>query len=171
MIKQSTTAGSPYALLAVTPTHGIHFQYGFNQDAAGPATAPPNTWLKLTRTGNTITSFTSTDGQTWTAVGSTTLALTGDASIGLFVTSHNGSALSTATFDNVSVTKGVVTPALPAPWTGSDIGAPTLSGSATHSAGTFTVNGAGNDIWADAVFSIRWSELAGLARVGFCRCR
>ena len=31
MIKQSTTAGSPYALLAVTPGNGVNFQYNFNQ--------------------------------------------------------------------------------------------------------------------------------------------
>jgi regulation of enolase protein 1 (concanavalin A-like superfamily) len=36
---------------------------------------------------------------------------------------------------------------LPAPWSSSDVGAPTSSGSATHSNGVFTVTGAGTDIW------------------------
>src|SRR6185312_10127555 len=61
MIKQSATAGAPYALLAVTPANGTALQSGFNQNTAGPTIAPPNAWLKLTRTGNTITGYTSAD--------------------------------------------------------------------------------------------------------------
>lgn len=38
-------------------------------------------------------------------------------------------------------------PPVPVPWTASDIGAPTLPGSTTFTAGVFTVNGAGVDIW------------------------
>jgi glucose/arabinose dehydrogenase/regulation of enolase protein 1 (concanavalin A-like superfamily) len=140
MIKQSTAAGAPYALLAVTPGNGVNFQSNFNSSAAGPTGA---TWLKLTRTGSTVSSFASVDGQTWTQVGSATVALGPDAQIGLFVTSHNGAQLSTATFDNVSVTKAL----LPAPWTGGDIGGPALSGSSSYAGGVFTVKGGGNDIW------------------------
>lgn len=151
MVKQSTTAGSPYALLAVTPANGINFQHGFDSNVAGPATGPGNTWLKLKRTGDTITSFASADGQTWTQVGSATVDLDGGALVGLFVTSHNGSQLGTATFDHVSVTRSATAPAgLPAPWTDGDVGAPRLAGSATYTAGTFTVNGAGDDIWGAA---------------------
>ena len=116
----------------------------------GPA-ATPNTWLKLKRTGDTITSFTS-DGRPDLEPGRIGHQSTYPAmrEIGLFVTSHNGAQPSTATFDNVQVTKAVVTPALPTPWTGNDVGAPALAGTASASAGTFTVTGGGNDIWADA---------------------
>ena len=62
MIKQSTTGGSSYALLAVTPGNGIAFQYGFNGSASGGSYSFPNAWLKLTRSGNTITAFSSSDG-------------------------------------------------------------------------------------------------------------
>jgi regulation of enolase protein 1 (concanavalin A-like superfamily) len=143
MVKQSAAAGSPYALLAVTPSNGVNFQSNFNSSVAGPAGA---TWLKLTRTGNTVTSFGSADGQNWTQVGTATVALGADAQIGLFVTSHNGAQLSTATFDNVSVTKTL----LPSPWAAGDVGTPTLSGSSSYAAGAFTVKGAGNDIWGTA---------------------
>jgi regulation of enolase protein 1 (concanavalin A-like superfamily) len=137
--------------VAVTPANGINFQSGFNQSAAGPAIAPPNAWVKLTRVGNTITSSTSADGQTWTDVGSATVNLSGSAVIGMFVSSHDGSKLGTAAFDNISVTKSAAAPgALPTPWTATDIGAPNLSGSSSYSAGTFTVNGAGTDIWGNA---------------------
>ena len=36
---------------------------------------------------------------------------------------------------------------LPAPWTNTDVGSPRVSGSASVSGGTFTVTGAGTDIW------------------------
>jgi len=118
MIKQSATAGAPYALLAVTPAHGIAFQSGFNKKTQARAIAPPNAWLKLTRTGNTITGYTSTDGQTWTQVGSTTVALDSTAEIGLFVTARTrwwrpaAKRVNTSTFDNVAVTAGVIPPSI-----------------------------------------------------------
>ena len=55
MIKQSTTAGSTYALLAVTPGNGVSFQYGFNQYTSGVNYTFPE-WLKLTLTGGTVMS-------------------------------------------------------------------------------------------------------------------
>ena len=107
MIKQSTTSGSPYALLAVTPGNGVAFQYGFNASASGGSYSFPNAWLKLTRSGNTVTAFSSADGTTWTPVGTTTISMTDPVTIGLFTCAHNASALNTATFDNVSVTSSL----------------------------------------------------------------
>lgn len=104
MIKQSATAGSAYALLAVTPGHGVTFQHDYNASAGGGSYTFPGAWLKLTRAGSAITAYTSTDGTTWTQVGTTTIAMTDPVTVGLFVTSHNAGALSTSTFDNVSVT-------------------------------------------------------------------
>jgi hypothetical protein len=103
MIKQSTASGSNYALLAVTPGNGISFQSGFNTLTSGGSYNFP-VWLKLTRAGNTITAYSSTDGTNWAAVGSTTVSLTNPVTIGLFNCAHNNSALSTATFANVAVT-------------------------------------------------------------------
>ena len=104
MIKQSTTSGTSYALLGVTPGNGIAFQYGFNTTVSGGSYSFPNGWLKLTRSGGTITAYSSADGSTWTQVGTTTVSLTDPVTIGLFTCAHNASALSAATFDNVSVT-------------------------------------------------------------------
>jgi regulation of enolase protein 1 (concanavalin A-like superfamily) len=103
MIKQSTTSGSSYALLAVTPGNGITFQYGFNTAVAGPSYTFP-AWLKLTRSGTTITAYSSPDGTTWTQVGTTTVTLTDPITIGLFVCSHTAGTINTSTFDNVAVT-------------------------------------------------------------------
>ena len=147
MIKQSTASGMPYALLGVTPGNGIHFEYGFNSDVGGESYTFPNAWLKLTRTGNTITAFSSADGTTWTPVGATTVSLTDPVTIGLFTTSHNASALSTATFANVSVTGSSP---LPSPWADADVGSPALAGAASYSNGVFTVDGSGADIWGSS---------------------
>src|SRR6266567_9046286 len=145
MIKQSTTAGSAYALLAVNPGNGVTFQHGFNASAGGGGYTFPNAWLKLTRAGSVITAYTSADGTTWTQVGTTTIAMTDPVTIGLFVTSHNAGSLNASTFDNVSVTSGGSN--LPVPWSDSDIGNPAPAGSASYAGGVFTVNGGGNDIW------------------------
>jgi outer membrane protein assembly factor BamB/regulation of enolase protein 1 (concanavalin A-like superfamily) len=145
MIKQSTTAGSAYALLAVTPGNGVAFQYGYNSSVGGGSYTFPNAWLKLTRTGSVITAYTSADGTTWTQVGTTTVNLTAPVTVGLFVTSHNAESLNTSTFDNVAVASGGST--LPVPWSDSDVGGPTPAGSASYAGGVFTVNGGGSDIW------------------------
>ena len=54
MIKQSTTAGDPYALLAVTPGNGMVFQDGFDASVAAGSYAFPNAWLQLTRSGQPL---------------------------------------------------------------------------------------------------------------------
>jgi fibronectin type 3 domain-containing protein len=61
------------------------------------------TWVRLTRTGNTILSEHSANGTTWTTIGSDTVTMT-TVRVGLAVTSHTTTALTTAVFDNVSIT-------------------------------------------------------------------
>jgi len=147
MIKQSTASGSSYALLGVTPGNGVDFQDDFNSSAAGGSYSFPNAWLKLTRSGSTITAYSSPDGTTWTPVGAATISLTDPVTIGLFNCAHNASALNTATFDNVSVTAGAALTPPPSPWSDADVGSPATAGSASYASGVFTVNGGGSDIW------------------------
>src|SRR5207248_11595377 len=47
----------------------------------------------------------------------------------------------------VTVVAVATNPALPAPWTHQDVGSTGQAGSAAYGAGTFTVRGAGADIW------------------------
>jgi uncharacterized repeat protein (TIGR01451 family) len=107
IIKQSTTAGSNYMLIAVAPNGTVKVQYDFNGSVTASATYTfPNVWMKLVSLNGTITAYLSSDGTTWTSVLSKTLPITFPATIGLFECSHNVSALGTATFDNVSFTAG-----------------------------------------------------------------
>jgi outer membrane protein assembly factor BamB/regulation of enolase protein 1 (concanavalin A-like superfamily) len=148
IIKQSTGAGSPYALAAVTPGHGVNFQYGYNGSAGGQPYTLPNAWVRIDKIGSVIAAYTSGDGLNWTKLGQTTMSLSGPFTVGLVVCSHNASALNTTTFDNVTVTPFGGSP-LPSPWASGDVGGPTIPGSANYTAagGVFTVNGSGSDIW------------------------
>ncbi|PYR75035.1 MAG: hypothetical protein DMF86_16540 [Acidobacteria bacterium] len=91
----------------------------------------------------------SADGSSWTQVGGQlTLAINATAYFGLAVTSHDPTQRNTSTFDNVSI--GPVTGGqIPSPWVQTDVGATGVAGSATYASGTgtFTVKGAGADVW------------------------
>jgi regulation of enolase protein 1 (concanavalin A-like superfamily) len=75
-------------------------------------------WIRLVRAGNVFTGYESSNGATWSQVGSVTLALPASLYVGLAVTSHNDGMLTTAVFDNVSFVGGSTPPpatTLPAP--------------------------------------------------------
>ncbi len=141
------------SLPPVTPArgNGARMQYTGSKSAT-PASYPtgftdPDKWVKLTRTGNSFTSWISADGVNWTLMGTATLAMTGPVTIGLFDTSHNIGEASTAAFDHVSITTPTGPGPLPSPWVDSDIGSPAIAGSASYNNGVFTVNGNGADIY------------------------
>jgi len=60
-------------------------------------------WLRLERRGARITAAISTDGQSWTAVGATSVDLQSDVFAGLAATSRLSSVTTTVTFDHVTV--------------------------------------------------------------------
>jgi hypothetical protein len=65
----------------------------------------PNTWVRLVRSGTTITAYKSTNGTSWTTVGSLTNTTFGSTCyIGLAVGSGSTTTLNTSQFGNVSVT-------------------------------------------------------------------
>jgi RHS repeat-associated protein len=193
----------------------------------GSSTALPY-WVKIVRSGNTFSAYSSPDGVNWTQISSSqTITMAQNVYIGLAVSSGSSSSLATANFDNVSINSAaspapvitnlsattgnigstlvitgsgfgsmqgsslltlngaamtvnawsatsitttiptgattgpvlvsvaptmndsnalqfeVTTQPLPRPWLNQDVGAVGLSGSATFSSGTFTLNGAG----------------------------
>ena len=144
MIRQSTASGAPYALLAATPGNGIVFQGTGNTSVSAGSYAYPE-WLSLQRVGNEFVALDSPDGVNWTQVGSMTVPMNTQVTVGLVVNSHNNAVLNTTTFDSVSVDAGSL--GVPAPWSDQDIGSPGVAGSASYDDGTFTVSGSGNDIW------------------------
>jgi ABC-type transport system involved in multi-copper enzyme maturation permease subunit len=121
-----TDQGSAYAAVMATGSHGTRMQWNYTGDTpgqSGGATAASPRWLRLTRTGDQITGYDSTDAATWTAIGTVTLpGLAQDVQAGLFVTSpshavttssgvtsasgsstDSGATDATATFDRIGL--------------------------------------------------------------------
>src|ERR1700722_18595899 len=76
IIKASLKPGSAYAAVMVTGGHGVRMQYDYTHDIAGQGGAPSAAapaWLRLTRSGQTITGYDSADGTHWTRIGMATL--------------------------------------------------------------------------------------------------
>jgi ABC-type transport system involved in multi-copper enzyme maturation permease subunit len=164
LIEASTRQGSAYAAMMVTGSHGVRMQWNYVYDtpgATGAVTEAAPRWLRLTRTGSSVTGYDSADGIHWTKVGTVRLAgLSPTVQSGLFVTSplsakatpfFGGASIqtapsqSTAVFD--SVTLGGAWPA--ATWSGDNIGQGRISpgtgaGGFTQSNGRFTVTGSGD---------------------------
>ena len=108
MIRETVGATSRHAFMAVTPGNGLAFQYrtatgGSSTHVAGGAGAAPY-WVRLVRAGSTITAYKSTNGTSWTTVGSVSVSMTSTVQIGLAVTSHLDGTLNTSTFDSVTAT-------------------------------------------------------------------
>jgi regulation of enolase protein 1 (concanavalin A-like superfamily) len=115
MIRTDLTAGAANALLEVTPGHGITLQ---GRSAGGGVTALVNQaagvapqWIRVTRSGNAVSDYTSPDGTTWTLQGTVTITLPTQVFIGLAVTSHKSITAAKATFSNVTVTPASAAPA------------------------------------------------------------
>jgi hypothetical protein len=105
MIRENLTAGSKNAFMAVSAASGVTFQRrtasagGTTSTLAGGAVPR---WLRLTRVGTLFTGFASSDGVTWTQIGSQSITMTANIYVGIAVTSHSNSVLCTSTLTNVS---------------------------------------------------------------------
>lgn len=106
MIRETLNANSRHVMTVITPGNGVSFQRrsstggtSLSTTVAGPR-APY--WVRVVRTGNSFSSYRS-DGSSWILMGSVTVAMSANVHIGLAVTSHNNTVLSTAKFDNVLV--------------------------------------------------------------------
>lgn len=160
LLTPSTKQGSAYAAVMATGSHGIRWQYSYTHDSPGAPGAITTTsprWLRLTRNGDTLTGYDSTNGTTWTQIGVTHMTgLPATVAVGLFVTSpvsfqdfSNGAPTrATATFDQVRIQPGDTSHA----WQGKSIGTaqprdfyPTLGpGSYQRSSNGFVVTGSGD---------------------------
>ena len=112
MIRASLDAGSTHAAVVATPSNGVSFPY---RTATAGASLQTNVaglavpyWVRLTRTGNVFKAEYAPDGKTWTQVGTdTTIPMEATAYVGLAVTSHDATKISTAEFSHVAITGGV----------------------------------------------------------------
>jgi ABC-type transport system involved in multi-copper enzyme maturation permease subunit len=158
ILKAGLGAGSAYAAIMVTGTHGVRMQDDFTGDTAGPSLRAA--WLRLVRAGPVITGYASADGVRWTRVGTVTLpGLPATVQGGLFATSPqytqtsmgvasiSGSpSQSTAVFGDVTLTWPG------GGWTGTNVGGATPNGGGadgpavgySRAGGTVTITGSGD---------------------------
>ena len=131
MIRESLTGGSRNAFMMVSGTQGWGFQSrpetgdvsyrwdGPSGDALG--------WVRLVREGNLFSAYRSTNGTTWSLVGSDAISMASTVYVGLALTSHDTAQRATATFTNLTART---------PTTGNR--APTVSLTRPASSSTFT---------------------------------
>lgn len=108
MIRESVAPGSRHAFTFMTPSLGAYFHSRANTGATttlteGPWWASAPYWIKLTRRGDTFTSYTSADGTTWSLLTAQTITMPADVFIGLAVCAHDVTKFNTVTFTNVQI--------------------------------------------------------------------
>lgn len=107
MIRETLDRSARFAGLLLTPDRGAAFQWrtepGVSAFYSGLGGIDAPAWVKLTRSGATLTGFVSSDGTTWTLVGTNTVPMATTVYVGLAVTSHDNALLSAAIFDHVVV--------------------------------------------------------------------
>jgi RHS repeat-associated protein len=115
MIRETLGAGATDAYLTYYPAYtNLYF---FDRTSTNGSTSTISTtssvtlpyWIKLVRSSNTFSAYSSSNGSTWTQVGSSqTITMAQNVYVGLAVSSSETTALSTGTFDNVSITTGLM---------------------------------------------------------------
>ncbi len=116
-------------------------------------------YIKLSRRGNVFTAWVSVDGSQWTQVYTAqTVTLPVTADVGIWTLRAGAvSGLAQATFTNITATV-----ALPAGWKHADVGAVGTPGKVSFANATYTVNGAGTDLWGTAdAFHFVYRSLTG----------
>jgi len=115
MIRQNDAVGSVHSFMCMTGGDGNGASWqgrtsengtSVNNDATS-AVAPPY-WVRIDRSGDTLTGYLSPDGQDWTQLGDArSISMTDPVLIGLALTSHNAAVATGAEFSNVSFTGSV----------------------------------------------------------------
>jgi regulation of enolase protein 1 (concanavalin A-like superfamily) len=108
MMRESLAPNARHALMLVSPGKGLAFQRrvstgGISTSTSGFAGTAP-AYVRLARSGSTITASFSFDGSSWTTVGSDTFTMPATIYVGLAVSSHVYGTLATATFENTATT-------------------------------------------------------------------
>ena len=108
MIREDLTANAANAMARVTAGNGMGFQRrvarGNLSTSIGGFSGVAPQWVRLVRSGNTVSSYYSGTGTNWVFMGSDSIPMPTRVYIGLAVTSHNASLINNATLTNVTVT-------------------------------------------------------------------
>jgi len=121
MIRESLEPDAAHAMVAIQPMNEVQLLYRSNagdvSTAIGQSEISTPVWVRLTRSGNTLTGMYSVDGATWETLDTAIVPMLPDVYIGLIVCSHDNNATCTAEFSDVDI-DGTVT----GDWQSQDIG-------------------------------------------------
>jgi hypothetical protein len=114
MLRASTNANDPFAAVIQTTGNQIIFEWRTSAGGAVSSSAPVSEavgsiYLRVIRSGTAYSGYYSTDGVSWTQIGSaqTISAIGATANAGLAVSADSNGNLATAVFTNVSLIAGV----------------------------------------------------------------
>jgi predicted phage tail protein/regulation of enolase protein 1 (concanavalin A-like superfamily) len=118
MMRDGTAPGAANVAAILSPTASNRYRMQVRSSAGGmtvgtaaAANSAVPAYLRVTRAGNTFTAFYSTNGTTFTQIGSQSVNMGTTIRVGLGLTSHNTTTLATATFSNITITSGSTLPA------------------------------------------------------------
>ena len=169
MLRAGTDANAPYYAALMTLDQTLEVQYratpGLNTVVFTSSKITGQIYLRVARWKNIFTTYTSTDGVTWTPLDGSSIEIdiSGHVLGGLVVSSLKPGTLSAVTFDSVSTANTADPPptACPKGWTCADVGYPAPQGSQLFRNGTWTLQGGGFDIFFNKdQFHYVWKTLA-----------
>ncbi len=136
------------AMATVTPANGVRLQWreheGGTCQSAGPTGITAPVWLRMKRTGDTITALYSTDGSTWSEVHSTSgIELDADMRLGVAHTTHVDGVAGTAVFSDMSIDGDFDARMMDVAW----IDSTSFAGYPAVSDDTITLRSEGADFW------------------------
>jgi regulation of enolase protein 1 (concanavalin A-like superfamily) len=107
MIRETLATDARHAFTFATPGSGLGFDRridpgGTTAHTEGPPSATP-AWLRLVRTGPQLDAFSSTDGTTWSPIGSDVVPMADTVYVGIATTSHDSRTATDAVLDNFVV--------------------------------------------------------------------
>jgi beta-glucanase (GH16 family) len=114
MFRETLTPTSKHAMTDVSAAAGVEFLSrnavsGITTADVAAGTAPK--WIRVVRSGNVFTSYTSDNGTTWTQLGTPkTIVMANTIYVGMAVTSHANGTLGTGVFSDVIVRNLTVNP-------------------------------------------------------------
>jgi len=108
MIRESLATGSRQTSLSLLASGKLEFLRrtstgGSVKITTSTGNVTPNNWIRLVRKSSTITAYKSSNGTTWTSIGSQYISMASTISFGLVTASGTTGTLSTASMDNVTV--------------------------------------------------------------------
>jgi len=125
MVRASTGPESAHALVSLTPRGITEFifravdggpsDFQLNYDFSDPAGLKLPLWLRLSRTGERVTGYVSSDSETWEFVGDAVISLKDSVLVGAAVTSRNAELRTQAHFADYLISKASDEPVDPSP--------------------------------------------------------